>query len=77
MADLGGVWFVGKDVAGILGYKDTDYATRTHCKPLEILKAGETSGLKCVPSETAGSKRRRTVPHFSPWRCIVCRQGRC
>jgi len=25
-------WFVGKDIATVLGYYDTDKAIRTHCK---------------------------------------------
>lgn len=45
----GSIWFVAKDVADVLGYKDTDYAIRTHCKYPEILKPGETQGLTTSP----------------------------
>lgn len=31
-------WFVAKDVAETLGYKDTDAAVRTHCKKAKSLK---------------------------------------
>ena len=33
----GKVWFVGKDVAEALGYKDTAQAIRTHCKGVGVL----------------------------------------
>ncbi|HEX9061116.1 MAG TPA: BRO family protein, partial [Clostridia bacterium] len=39
-------WFIAKDVANILGYSDTDYAIRAHCKCVNLLKAGESSGLE-------------------------------
>lgn len=42
-------WFVAKDVAGVLGYSDTDDAIRRHCKSPEILKPGETPGLELPP----------------------------
>lgn len=42
-------WFVARDVAGSLGYKDTDDAFRKHCKYPEILKPGETPGLEFGP----------------------------
>lgn len=44
--------FIAKDVAEALGYKDTDYAIRTHCKKVGSW-AGESSGqvrtLKTIP----------------------------
>lgn len=42
-------WFVGKDIAGALGYSDTDDAIRRHCKLSKLFKPGETPGLKCGP----------------------------
>lgn len=45
-------WFIAKDVAVMLGYADTDYAIRTHCKAVQSW-AGESSGqvrtLKIIP----------------------------
>jgi prophage antirepressor-like protein len=45
-------WFIAKDVAAMLGYADTDYAIRTHCKAVQSW-AGESSGqvrtLKIIP----------------------------
>ncbi len=45
----GNPWFVGKDVAAAIGYRDTDAAVRRHCKSLQFLKPDEASGLD-VPS---------------------------
>lgn len=42
-------WFVGKDIAGALGYSDTDDAIRRHCKLSKLFKPGETPGLECGP----------------------------
>lgn len=39
--------FIAKDVAEALGYKDTDYAIRTHCKRSVILKPGDLPGMNC------------------------------
>lgn len=38
-------WFIAKDVAEALGYKDTDKAIRNHCDESQILKGGEMAGL--------------------------------
>ena len=35
-------WLVGKDVAEVLGYKDTDYAIRTHVDEEDKLTRGFT-----------------------------------
>lgn len=43
------IWFVAKDVAELLGYKDTDQAIRNHCKCAELLKPVETTGLDNSP----------------------------
>ena len=44
----GEAWFVGKDVAAALGYKDTVNALKTHCdeEDKKNFKGGETPGLK-------------------------------
>lgn len=45
----GNPWFVAKDVAAALGYRDTDASVRRHCRSLQFLKPDEASGLD-VPS---------------------------
>lgn len=45
----GNPWFVAKDVAAALGYRDTDASGRRHCRSLQFLKPDEASGLD-VPS---------------------------
>ena len=45
-------WFVAKDVAARLGYKDTDYAVRAHCKGAEdspVPTAGGVQMMKIIP----------------------------
>ena len=42
-------WFVGNEVANVLGYKDLAYAVRTHCKYAILLKGGEASTLTTSP----------------------------
>lgn len=46
--DNGEIWCVGKDVAEILGYKDTDKAIRDHvdAEDQELLKPADLAGLK-------------------------------
>ena len=38
-------WFVGKDVAGVLGYADSDKALRMHCKAARTFKADTLAAL--------------------------------
>jgi len=48
----GEVWFVGKDVASVLGYADTTQAIRMHCKggvEMTAPTAGGTQTLKIIP----------------------------
>jgi len=50
--DQGDPWFVGKDVALLLEYADTDYAIRAHCKGAEELPvptAGGVQQMKVIP----------------------------
>jgi prophage antirepressor-like protein len=41
--ESGDVYFIGKEVASLLGYSDTDYAIRTHCKSV-MTYAEDSSG---------------------------------
>jgi prophage antirepressor-like protein len=38
------IWFIGKDVAEILGYSDTSYAIATHCKGVEEMSIPSNGG---------------------------------
>jgi len=40
------ILFVGKEVATMLGYSDTDKAIRTHCKYLKLFRPADMAGLK-------------------------------
>lgn len=42
------VWFVAKDIAEILGYKDTSYAISTHCKGVEESPIPSNGGLQSM-----------------------------
>lgn len=54
-------WFVGKDVAEILGYADTDYAIRTHCKK-----------AMTIPEEISGIDfRSKIIPESDVYRLII------
>lgn len=46
----GEIWFVAKDVAEALGYKDTDYAIRAHCKAVKILKINSPGNPRGNPN---------------------------
>ncbi|WCH25933.1 phage antirepressor KilAC domain-containing protein [Aeromonas salmonicida] len=59
--EQGEPWFVAKDVAAALGYKDTDKAIRTHCK-----------AAKTYPAEMAGQIRHLSViPERDVYRLIM------
>ena len=64
------VWFKGKDVAKILGYRDTDYAVRRHvsienkmtqflqpkCSPGKTPGQQNNTKVKCSPGKTPGQQ---------------------
>lgn len=48
----GSIYFIGKEIATALGYRDTDYAVRTHCKGPEDFTAPSAGGnqvYKIIP----------------------------
>lgn len=45
----GDLWFIGKDVAEVLGYADTDQAIRQHCKRTELLKPVKSAPFEIPP----------------------------
>ena len=55
------LWFVGKDIAEILGYKDTAYAISNHCKGV-----GEIS----LPSK-GGNQMMKIIPERDLYRLIM------
>ena len=50
------IWFKGKDVADILGYKDTDKSIRNHVDVEDKKKMSEL-GFKFKPSELVGLEK--------------------
>lgn len=58
----GNVWFVAKDVAECLGFKDTDDAIRKHCNHAKTLKPGKTPGLTSSPTRHQHHPRIRRLP---------------
>ena len=64
------VWFKGKDIAKILGYRDTDYAVRRHvsienkmtqflqpkCSPGKTPGQQNNTKVKCSPGKTPGQQ---------------------
>ena len=55
------IYFVGKDVAEVLGYKDTDYAVRTHCK-----------GSKSYAEDSSGQVRHiKIIPERDVYRLVM------
>jgi len=42
-------WFIGREVAGALGYSDTAQAVKLHCKYMEILKKVQGTLLEIPP----------------------------
>ena len=61
----GEAWFVAKDVAEVLGYKDTDKAVRTHCKCAELFRPAEMAGLETNP------KGMTCIPERDVYRLIM------
>ena len=55
------VWFLGKDVAKILGYSDTDQAIRRHV---------DSEDQKSFPIETTGYSKRGRPPIFINESCF-------
>lgn len=48
----GEIWFVGKDVAEVLGYTDTDQAVRKHCKAVDsyaVETTGQVRNVNIIP----------------------------
>jgi prophage antirepressor-like protein len=68
-------FFVAKDVATLLGYRDTDQAIRKHCKKvvsfLTILKPVETTGLDLISIFGANYKNVKLIPEGDVWRLIA------
>lgn len=61
----GNIMFVAKDVAEMLGYKDTKKAIKAHCKYAELFKGGESHPLTNSPYGI------KVIPEPDVWRLIV------
>ena len=44
------VFFIGKEVATVLGYSDTAYAISTHCKGVEEMSLPSNGGNQLIPT---------------------------
>lgn len=55
------IMFCGNDVAKVLGYKDTAYAIRTHCKGVEEIPTPTYGGVQNVKFITEGDVYRLIV----------------
>ena len=67
--------FIAKDVALLLGYKDTPKAVFQHCKNVksfnEILEVGKTPTLDLQPILGNSWKQIKIIPESDVWRLIV------
>ena len=57
----GSIWFIGKEVATALGYNDTPYAIKTHCKGVEEFS---------LPSN-GGNQTYKVIPESDVYRLIM------
>ena len=60
-------WFIGKDVAEVLGYKDTDYAIRAHCKHARDFAPDETPGANF----SSKARKFKIIPESDVYRLII------
>jgi prophage antirepressor-like protein len=69
------IWFVAKDSAELLGYKDTDKAIRQHCKKSkkisEIFNPAILEGLDFQQFFGNNFKNVKLIPEPDVWRLII------
>ena len=70
----GDTWFVGKDVAEVLGYNDTDQALRKHCKAAEtypVEMTGQVRHIKMIPERDVYRlimrSKKKEAQEFEEW----------
>ena len=68
-------FFMAKDVAKLLGYKDTINAIKQHCKNSisfnDFLKGGKTPPLDLQPILGNSWKQTKIIPESDVWRLII------
>jgi prophage antirepressor-like protein len=68
-------WFVAKDMATLLDYKDTDKAIRQHCKKAESLgifmNPDKLEGLNFQENFGNNFKITKLIPESDVWRLII------
>jgi prophage antirepressor-like protein len=60
-------WFVAKDVAKILDYKDTDQAIRQHCKKAQSFETVNLTGANF----SSKARTIKIIPESDVWRLII------
>jgi len=73
--EFGNIWFVAKDVALLLDYKDTDKAVRQHCKKSQPISAifnpAILEGLNLHLIFGNNYKSTKLIPEGDLWRLII------
>jgi len=68
----GDPWFIAKDVAEALGYKDTKKAIAAHCKRAQLIDLRDAEGeAKRPPIITAGNPNAKAIPESDVYRLIM------
>lgn len=68
----GDPWFIAKDVAEALGYKDTADAIRKHCKRARLIDLRDAEGAaKRRGIISAGNPNAKTIPESDVYRLIM------
>ena len=67
----GDVWFVGKDIAEILGYAWPSDAISSHCKGTTKHRIGVTTGTKADGSPTFQEIDMKIIPERDLYRLIM------
>lgn len=68
----GEVFFVGKDVAEVLGYTNPSKSINDHCKSLKTLKSNESLLLGFDIPPRGGDSRTRRVPSHHAVETTIC-----
>jgi prophage antirepressor-like protein len=69
-------WFVAKEIANLLDYKDTDGAIRKHCKravsTVDLISPADLTGLDFSKITTPNNyKSIKLIPESDVWRLII------
>lgn len=68
----GDPWFIAKDVAEALGYKDTKKAIASHCKRAQLINLRDVKGEAIHPPIiSAGNPNAKVIPESDVYRLIM------